>query len=265
MKIQATREYKYLISDFYVKNLDAINDAIPDVPVHPNILVPHMVTLEDTCLYLHYTVCASGMTLRDFIQHVSSSKVNVRTTVYNALHRVKPVAMILELIQIYEFMIANNMLVGQSSINPDNIWVEREQNGHLKIFVMYTLECNIECQFRKNTCKKYLPSEIIKEHNGLLCNEVTKPKLTRIDTRATSINVVYSLGLVLYFIASGHDAFDRYRFDPYEKPFLGNGMNALVSKLITSATEPDYTNRPSLIEWKQLMMNDNKHSTCVLI
>lgn len=264
MKIHATREYKYMISDFYSKNIDTVNSAIPDILTHPNVLFPHTATIENKCLYLHYTVCVSGMTLRDFVEQINSSRVNVRTTVYNALHRVKPVAMILELIQIYEFMIANNMLVGQSSINPDNIWVDREDNGHLKIYVLYTLESHIECQFRTNTCKRYLPSEIIKEHMSLLDNELTKPKLTRIDTRVTSINVVYSLGLVLYFIATGKDAFDRYRFDPYEKPLIRHGINALVSKLIIVATEPDYKHRPSLAEWKQ-QMTERKSSACIMM
>jgi hypothetical protein len=204
------------------------------------------------------------MTLREFIDHVNSSKVNVRTTVYNALHRVKPIAIILELIQIYEFMLSKNMLIGQSSINPDNIWIEREQNGQLKIFVLYTLESHIECHFRTNTCKKYLPSEIIKEHMSILDNELTKPKLTRIDTRVTPINIVYSLGLVLYFIVSGKDAFDRYRFDPYEKPFMGQGINAVVSKLIVSATDPDYKNRPSLSEWKT-QMTERKSQICYVM
>jgi hypothetical protein len=264
MKISPTREHKYLISDFYTKSIDDINDAIPYVPTHPNILIPHTVTIENKCLYLHYTVCLSGMTLREFIAQVNTSRVNVRTTVYNALHRVKPIAIILELIQIYEFMIANNMLVGQSNINPDNIWVEREPNGHLKVFVLYTMETSIECQFRTNTCKKYLPSETIKEHHSILNNEFTKPKFTRADTRATPISIVYSLGLVLYFIAAGHDAFDRYRLDPFEKPFVGDSMNALVSKLIMSATEPDYTNRPSLTEWKLKMM-ETKKSACIIM
>ncbi len=264
MKIHATREYKYMISDFYSKSVDDINDAIPEIPTHPNIIIPHTATIENKCLYLHYTVCTSGMTLRDFIEQVNSSKVNVRTTVYNALHRVKPIAMILELIQIYEFMISKNMLIGQSNINPDNIWVEREDNGHLKIYVLYTLESRIECQFRTNTCKKYLPSEIVKEQIRILDNELTKPKLTRIDTRATPINVVYSLGLILYFIVSGKDAFDHYRFDPFEKPFIGNGVNALVSKLITSATEPDYKNRPSLSEWKK-QMTERKSAACIML
>jgi hypothetical protein len=253
-----------MISDFYSKSVDDINDAIPEIPTHPNILIPNTATIENKCLYLHYTVCTSGMTLRDFIEQVNSSKVNVRTTVYNALHRVKLIAMILELIQIYEFMISKNMLIGQSNINPENIWVEREKNGHLKIYVLYTLETHIECQFRTNTCKKYLPSEIIKEHMSLLDNELMKPKLTRIDTRVTSINVVYSLGLVLYFIASGHDAFDRYRLDPFEKPFIRHGINALVSKLIMSATEPDYKHRPSLSEWKENMMV-RKSPACIMM
>jgi hypothetical protein len=161
-------------------------------------------------------------------------------------------------------MISKNMLIGQSNINPDNIWVEREPNGHLKIYVLYTLESRIECQFRTNTCKKYLPCEIVKEHMRILYNELTIPKLTRIDTRVTSINVVYSLGLILYFIASGHDAFDNYRFDPFEKPFIGQGMNALVSKLIMSATEPDYTRRPSLSEWKEQMV-DRKSAACIMM
>ena len=261
MKIYATRELKYMVSDFYSKDLDEIKWAIPK---HPNMLIPHTATVEDKRLYLHYTVCVSGMTLRDFIAHVNSSKTNVRTTVYNAVHRVKPVAMILELIQIYEFMISKNMLVGQSNINPDNIWVEREHNGHLKIFVLYTLESHIECAFRTNGCREYLPSEIISEHINILYNDDVKPKLTRIDSRITPINVTYSLGLILYFIVRGYDAFDRGRFDPGEKPFIGSDMNAFVAKLIVSATEPDYVNRPSLSEWKK-QMTERKSPTCIMM
>ena len=264
MKIHATRQHKYMISDFYLKNEDEINKAIPDIPSHPNILIPDSASIENKCLYLHYTVCSSGMSLREFIEHLNSSKINVRTTVYNALHRVKPVAMIMELINIYEFMISKNMLIGQSNINPDNIWVEREQNGHLKLFVLYTMETQVECHFRTNTCKKYLPSEIVKEQYSLLNNEFAKPKFTRVDTRTTPISIVYSLGLILYFIVSGHDAFDRYRFDPFEKPTIRNDINALVSKLIVSATEPDYTHRPSLSEWKQ-QMTERKKTDCIIM
>ncbi len=264
MRIRPTREYKYMISDFYAKNIDAINDVIHEIPTHPSIIIPHTATLENKCLYLHYTVCLTGMTLREFIEEANTPKINVRTTVYNALHRVKPVATILELIDIYEFMISKNMLIGQSNINPDNIWVEREHNGHLKIFVLYTLESHVECQFRTNTCRKYLPSEIIKEHHSLMDNEFTKPKFTRVDTRATPISIVYSLGLILYFVATGRDAFDKYRFDPFEKPTIRNGMNRLVSKLILSATEPDYSHRPSLTEWKQQMV-DRKKIACIMM
>ena len=258
MKIYATREHTYMISDFYLKNVDDINRSIPEVPIHPNLLIPYSATIENKCLYLHYTVCVSGMTLRDFIQHVNSSKVNV---ICDALHQVKPIAIMLELIRIYEFMLYNNMLIGQSNINPDNIWIEREQNGHLKIFVLYTLESHVQCQFRTNTCKEYLPSEIINEHMNILYNE---SKLTRIDTRVTSINIVYSLGLVLYFIVRGRDAFDRYRINPFEKPLMGHDMNALMSKLIISATDTDYKHRPSLSEWKKQMI-DRTNVTCIML
>ena len=264
MKIHAQKNHKYMISDFYLKSADDVMLAVTEIPNHPNILIPTSATVEDKCLYLHYTVCESGMTLREFIQLVNSSKSNVRTTVYNALHRMKPVAMILELIQIYEFMISENMLVGQSNINPDNVWVEREPNGQLKIFVLYTMESHVKCPWRTNSHSEYLPSEVINEHMNLIYNDDTKPKLTRNDARATPINVVYSLGLILYFVVSGYDAFDGYRIDPFEKPLIRNGTNPLVSKLIMSATEPDYKHRPSLYEWKQ-QMTEHKQFACIMM
>ena len=263
-----THEYKLLISEYYTDDINYINDALSAIPSHPNILIPYKASIDaDSQLFLHYNnINDSGMTLNNFIHLVNTSKMNIRKTIYNALHRIQPIAVILQLIEIYEFMLSSNMLIGKSNVNPDNIWVEREHNGKLKISVLYTAESIIDNKFRNNSGRKYWSAETMNEYNNITYyndGSTTKPMLTRNDTRPSPISLVYSLGLILYFMVEGHDAFEEHRIDVYETPHLSRRVNPFIARLIYSATTPDYKLRPSLAEWKQQIMY--KKSACVII
>jgi hypothetical protein len=261
-------EYKLLISDYYTDDITRINQELSAIPAHPNILIPYCATVDDESqLFLHYNVNDTGLTLKQFIHSVNTTKVNIRKTIYNALHRIQPTVAILQLIEIYEFMIASNMLIGKSNVNPDNIWVEREHNGKLKISVIYTAESIIDNKFRNNSGRNYWSAETMNEYNNITYYNyglsITKPALTRNDTRPTPISIVYSLGLILYFMVEGHDAFEEHRIDVYEMPHLSAHVNPIIARLITSATDTNYRTRPSLAEWKRQF--EHKKSTCILI
>ena len=261
-------EYKLLISEYYTDDIAYINDALSKIPSHPNILIPYCVTVDDDSqLFLHYNVNDNGFTLKQFIYNVNTTKVNIRKTMYNAMHRIQPTIVMLQLIEIYEFMIASNMLIGKSNVNPDNIWVEREHNGNLKISVIYTAESIIDTKFRNNMGRGYWSAETMNEYNNITyynqSSSRTKPLLTRNDTKPSPISIVYSLGLILYFIVEGHDAFEEHRIDVYETPHLSARVNPLIARLIASATNSDYRSRPSLAEWKHQFVH--KKSTCTII
>lgn len=140
-------------------------------------------------------------------------------------------------------MISSNMLIGKSNVNPDNIRIERELNGNLKISVLYTAESIIDNKFRNNSGRRYWSSETMNEYNNITYynyGSKTKPVLTRNDTKPSPISIVYSLGLILYFIVEGHDASEEHRTDVYETPHLSARVNPLIARLIDSATNSDY-------------------------
>lgn len=260
-------EYKLLISEYYNDDINRVNEALSVIQSHPNILIPYCATVDDDSqLFLHYNVNDTGFTLRKYINLINTTKVNIRKTIYNAIHRIQPTIVMLQLIEIYEFMISSNMLIGKSNVNPDNIWIERELNGNLKISVLYTAESIIDNKFRNNSGRRYWSSETMNEYNNITYynyGSKTKPVLTRNDTKPSPISIVYSLGLILYFIVEGHDAFEEHRTDVYETPHLSARVNPLIARLIDSATNSDYRLRPSLAEWKHQIMR--KKSTCIII
>ena len=258
MKISPQCEYKHMISDLHYINIDEINDSIASVPSHSSILCPTIAIVEDQCLYLKYQVCESGSTLRDFITKEKTRNAR-RTITFNTI---RPVALILQLIEIYEFMILNDMLTGQPNVNPDNLWVDQDETGNLQIFVLYTMEHNIGNVYRANQGREYWPAEIAKEYNSLFYNDDFNPTLIWCNTRSTPINVTYSLGLVLYFIVTGYDAFDKYRLHPSEMPVIGPSISEYIKKLILSATDTNYKTRPSLSEWKAQMKR--RSNRCIL-
>ena len=261
-------EYKLLVSEYYTDDIAYINDVLSKIQAHPNILIPHCATVDDDSqLFLHYNVNDTGFTLRKYINLINTSKSNIRKPVYNAMHRIQPTVVMLQLIEIYEFMISSNMLIGKSNVNPDNIWIEREHNGNLKISVLYTAESIIDTKFRNNSGRKYWSSETMNEYNNITYynsgSSRTTPVLTRNDTKPSPISIVYSLGLILYFIVECHDAFEEHRTDVYETPHLSARVNPVIARLIASATDSDYRSRPSLAEWKHQIIR--KKSTCVII
>jgi hypothetical protein len=261
-------EYKLLVSEYYTDDIAHINESLSAIPSHPHILSPYKSTVDDDLqLFLHYNVNDTGFTLRKYINLIHTSKSNIRKTIYNALHRIQPTVVMLQLIEIYEFMISSNMLIGKSNVNPDNIWVEREHNGNLKISVLYTAESIIDTKFRNNSGRKYWSSETMNEYNNITYynsgSSRTKPLLTRNDTKPSPISIVYSLGLILYFIVECNDAFEEHRTDVYETPCLSARVNPFVARLIMSATNSDYRSRPSLSEWKRQF--EYKKGKCIII
>jgi hypothetical protein len=266
MQIAPLKEYKKVISD--ICNIRA---TIPTgVPSHPHILYPVDISFDDqnNATYLHYLVSEDGMTLRDFIHFIYSPRKKLRATIFNTLHRIRPIDIMLQLIDTYEFMLANDRMVGQSNVNPDCIWIERNSSGEVKVYVMDTLETIIDHKYRvvDNNNKQYWSSEYIHEYNNLILYDsdiIRKPSLTRFDTKPTPISIVYSLGLVLYFIVQHHDPYPDGRLHSDERPFFHSHFNERYIKYVHSATEPDRRKRPTLRDWKDSLLKPD--SKCLVM
>ena len=91
----------------------------------------------------------------------------------------------------------------------------------------------------------------------------------RYDTRPSTLSSVYSLGLILYYIAMNEDPYVGHRTFADERPYRMHELNIKLSKLIWTATDPDITARPTLQEWKKQIVaaatNYNKKYSCVLL
>jgi hypothetical protein len=262
MQVTPLREYKKAISD--ICNVRA---TIPTgILSHPHILYPVDISFDEVAneTYLHYMVSEDGMTLRDFINFIYSPRKKLRATIFNTLHRIRPIDIMSQLIDTYEFMLANDRMVGQSNVNPDSIWIDRTgSSGEVTIYVMDTLETIIDHKYRiVDHNKQYWSSEYMREYTSILFynTELTrKPSLTRFDTKPTPISIVYSLGLVLYFIVYHHDPYPDGRIHVEDRPFFHTHLSDRYIKYIHSATEPDRRKRPTLREWKDsLLKPENK-------
>ena len=251
MQVNPIREYKKVISD--ICNIRA---TIPtDTSPHPHILYPVDISFDAQYneTYLHYSVSGDGMTLRDFI---NCPRNKLRATIFNTLHRFRPIDIILQLIDTYEFMLANDRMVGQSNVNPDSIWIDRNSSsGEVKVYVMDTLETTIDHRYRiVDHNKQYWSTEYIREYTSIhyYNTDLTrKPTLTRFDTKPTPISIVYSLGLILYFIVYHCDPYPDGRIHAEDRPLLTTHLN---DRYIHSATEPDRRKRPTLREWKDSLL-----------
>lgn len=263
MRIQpeTNREYTKVISDFC-----DIKAVIPEkTPFHPNVLSPVNISYDGNCSYLHYSVTGDGMTLREFIYFIHNPRKKMRATIFDTIHRIHPIDIMLQLIDAYEFMLKNNLMMGQSNVNPDCIWIERSSSGTIHPYVMDTLETVIDNRYRTiDDNRRYWSSEYISEYNHLMCysDGSRKPNLTRRDTKPTPISIVYSLGLVLYFIVEHHDPYHEIRIHADERPNFKVNCNERYRRLIYSATEPDIKKRPTLKEWKEMLQTPEKR--CVI-
>lgn len=256
MLIHPTRIYKKKISE--VSNIDI--EISYNTPLHPHIISPIETSSDTEFTYLHYAVSNNGMTLREFTQ-----QAGIRKTI---LHRIHPIDIMLQLIDAYAFMIKNNMLEGQSNINPDCIWIEREGGG-IKAYVMDVLETQIPDKYRiiDDTVFQYWSTDYIHEYQNIHYYNIDRtkiPKLTRSDTRLSSNHIVNSLGLLLYFIVDRRDPYPDGRVNPNERPFFRTNFNLKYKKYIILATDPNTINRPSLNEWKFIIQKSDNYKCTIL-
>ena len=256
--IHPTRIYKHKISE--------LSNLVVELPSfiqnHTNVISPIEVSCDSNATYLHYSVSVKGMTLREFVK----PKQPIRNTLFNSLHRNHPIDIILQLIDAYDFMTNHNMLVGQPNINPDCIWIERNASGEVKASVMNTLETEIHDKYRiVDDNQQYWSSDYISEyHNVNYYNQDFnhKPIFTRCDTKLSSNHIVYSLGLILYFIVEHHNPYPEGRVNPTERPYFTAHCSTKYKTYITLATEPNPKKRTKLMEWKCLLQQDGARASC---
>jgi len=267
-----------------IKKLAEYIDRLPN---HPNILNPTNVTCDaKNTMYLHYSVFANGTILRSLINSITNPQ-GFRSSIRKTLHlspmkmKINPLDIILQLIEACEFMLSKNMLVGQSSIDPDFIWIEYDESQKLHVRILNTIEASstdILDSIHKN--KVYWSPEMISKYNHKMFysdNEIQIPQCVmnykyakefkRYDTRPSTLSSVYSLGLILYYIAMKEDPFVGHRVFANNRPLRMDEINAKLMVLIWNATEPDIKMRPTLQEWKKQIIAakiKNKYS-CVLL
>lgn len=262
--IYPTRIYIKKIS--YISNIDITISQYP--PIHTHVLSPIEVSYDSNATYLHYLVSDRGMTLREFIGYINRPNRKVRRTVFNSFHHNYQVDIILQLIDAYDFMMTNNMLVGQPNINPDCIWIERNLSGEIKVYVMDVLETIIHDRYRiTDDNQQYWSSEYINEYHNINYYNIDyqyKPILTRCDTRLPCKNIVYSLALILYFIVEHKDPYPEGRVIPVDRPYFSADCNAKYKTYIMFATEPNIIKRPSLNEWKRILKKHNATHRCIV-
>ena len=56
--------------------------------------------------------------------------------------KINPLDIMMQLIEACEFMLSKNMLVGQSSIDPDFIWIEYDESQKLHVRILNTIEAS---------------------------------------------------------------------------------------------------------------------------
>jgi len=273
-------EYKILLSNIRTSELDELNEFINAIPPHPNVLSPSSFefTTYRRQIWVSYKVSKNGMTLRNWISALHSN--TTRTSFMNIHIRSKkkhaPVDIILQLIDAYNFMLTNNILLTQTSINPDCIWVEYDSYGKLSVRAINTLET-----LASDYCgtvdvnKRYWSAELIRKfdqvtyyNNNEGFDDESPPnniklilhstnQLTRYNTRPSTLSTVYSLGLVLYFIATNEDLFHEQTVHAFDHIFIKNTVNPWLVRHIRTAIESDISKRPTMNEWKESFSDKN--------
>jgi hypothetical protein len=197
--------------------------------------------------------------------------------------RINPLDIMLQLIDACEFMLLKNILIGNSSINPDFIWVEYDESRKLNVKILNTIEsATSDLSHCINKNKMYWSPEILSKYNHKMyyidpdiqipqcvTNSKSVKEFKRYDTRPSTLSSVYSLGLILYYIAMNEDPYVGPRVFADERPPHIHEVNMNLSKLIWTATEPDIKARPTLYEWKNQVVyarkNYNKKYSCILL
>ena len=305
-------EYKLILSNIQYSTIENLQRDVSNIPQHPHLLSPHLVVaISKQRVWAHYKVSTRGMTLRNWVnlnvlhkpnnnnnnKHRNhSNHRNLRITLSNIKtqlfhNKITPYDIILPLIECYEFMLNNNLLLSQSSINPDFIWVDYDEHGKLVVFAINTLETlAVNYYGTVDSDKNYWSPELLGKYNhatfyanpndfamahelrngngngnangiqpqgSLNSNSMTK--LKRYNTRPSTLSCVYSLGLVFYFIVAKHDPFPEQRIHVLDRPeidVIKYSINPIFAKRIWTATEPELNNRPTMNDWKESILGD---------
>jgi len=236
---------------------------IKNMPPHPNILFPYSAVKQYNVIILSYIVLANGTTLRDFI---NKRKQSTRFS-FRKIHLWTPNDIMLQIISACEFMVANNLITNQTNINPNNIWIQYNEHGKLCAYVMYNFENAIEeneTTHLDERTKNYWAPEILKKHNNARFFEDQETiirsisVLKRRNTTQSTLQIVYSLGLILYFIVYKEDAFPELRIDETDWPQFHH-KNKYTDN-IKLAIHPEAKDRMALTQWSIMLQTSPKVS-----
>ena len=252
-KTHATTEYKLQVfgGDMPITN---------ETDSHPYALMPYRAYREGMSKYFVYQVTSRGKTLRQFIADLNIPPE--RTSFRNSFRKRQPVAittldLLLLIIDTCENLLGSNRLLSQSHINPDMIWVDYDADDHRTVRLLDIMDYDlVDENINEST---YLSPELLGKLRHLLYNAPIQKKmsLNRYDTRPSTLSSVYSIGLILYFIVSNADPYEGSRVDVDERPSL-SGISPIYSKLIWTATDANPTERPTLKEYREAVVNMNQ-------
>jgi hypothetical protein len=279
--ISASTDYELTIND--IDNLDTsiqydIEREQEVAHAENHILSPYKVTkVSKYSVKLTYRVTRHGSTLREYIneqaKHINKEHDQtrfdklgqvIRTTFMGGpLHVLKPPEMILTIIDAYSYMMKNNLLISQNTINPDSIWIDRDANGKMCVYVIDMLDPLFKTLHSGN--QNYWSPEMLGRYNYVMYyqeepaniyNSTSVRTLKRSETRCSTLGIVYSLGLILYYMVAKHELFteDEPRFSIYELVGITNITDPKYKTIISLAIEPELTKRPRLEEWRDLIV-----------
>jgi serine/threonine protein kinase len=226
-------------------------------------ITPYRIHREGLKTYLVYNVTNIGKTLRQFITELNMQKPKRSFRQSFRKHFVlNPVDILIQLIDACDYLLTNNKILSQSHINPDLIWIEQDCNNKITVKLIDTLDFGIMSNMSDIYLMEimYLSPELLGKRNHMAYyadeNSYTNKQynLKRYDTRPSTISSVYSLGLVMYFMIMNQDPYIEPRIHVDERPNLGH-MNPDYSKLIYIATNPDPKHRPTLKEFRELIID----------
>ena len=221
-----------------------LQEYISSIPQHPNVLNPYnciLVSQQSTSAF--YKVSKQGMTLYDFVQ---SKKLKQKTIA----------DIILQIIDGYNFLIKNRLILSECSINPKYIWVEYNKHGKLGVYIFNTLEhLSINNFGTVAYDKKYWSPELTNRYSNYLSmstdiKTVNTPKMRRTNTCVSNISCVYSIGLIIYFITSRQEPLTIN----INRPILTSIVNEDFRECIFLSTEERVDDRISIDELKSRVL-----------
>jgi len=230
---------------------------------------PYRLHREGYNAYLVYHVTNNGKTLRSLIESIhqprkkSSLRKTLRQTFSRGL-RIDPLDLLIKLIDTCENILISNKLLLQAHINPDLIWIDYDNNQNIIVKWLDILECDTACEKCGKTI--YLSPELLSKQNCMMYFNMrlndTRPDTTqtnkqrmlkRYDTRPSTLSTVYSLGLIMFFIITATDPYVGSRIHVDERPDLTK-ISHLYNKIIWIATHPDPKDRPTLKEFREMVV-----------